>query len=233
MPEDKQIRVAPVRGGVQIASTWRIWTQGNEFYAATRSVATISKISFHNNFNWQWRSGREVQRLARPILAAPGWFEAARIAFLVDPDVLVPKDQEDSRTRLIETPGGHKLSVIIWVSERSAIPFPRTTAGGQPLLKATLRDGRRLFVAANSLPFKEVDRELIAEFRAKLRIEYSERPSEDATYGEAWYSDCSPVTGNKIAIIPVGYDSVQQESERAPEPMRRDSESQANPRTQP
>ena len=213
MPEDKQVRVAPVRGGVQIASTWRIWTQGNEFYAATRSAATISKISFHNNFNWQWRAGRDVQRLARPTLAAPGWFEAVRIAFLVDTDVLVPKGQEDSRTRLIETPADHKLSLIIWVSERSAIAFPRTIAGGHPLLKATLRDGRRLFVAANSLPFKQIDRELIADFRAKLRIEYSERPSEEDVYGEAVYSDCSPVTGNKIAIIPVGYDSVQQDFE--------------------
>lgn len=211
MGEVKQVRVAPARNGIQIANTWRIWTQGNEFYAATRSATAISKISFHNNFNWQWRSGTGVQRLARPIPAAPGWFEAARVVFLVDSGVLVPIGQADSRTYLVETPLGHKLSVIICVSERPSVPFASAVAGSHPVLKATLRDGRRLFVVACSFPFTDADRELMAKFREGLRINYFVRPSEESTYAEGWYSDCSPATGNKIAIIPLGYDSLHQE----------------------
>jgi hypothetical protein len=201
------VRVAPSRKGVQLASTWRIWTQGDEFYAAARHAAQIVKISFHRNFNWQIRAGGGVVRLAPPMNLSDNWMHVIEVSFLIDKNVLYPLEKKEPKVALIETPENEKLLVNIMLSSssRRRVIQPPIEIGGDLLGHARLRSGKTLIMTKRVQALSDVDLGLMAEIQAKLRVNFTSVPNPQEVYVEANWSNFSPKTGNVVAIIPVSY----------------------------
>jgi hypothetical protein len=209
MADRSVLRVAPVRRGQQIASAWRIWAQGDEFYAAGRDAIRLGKISFHSSDNWQLRLGAMMQRLSPGLPLSGGWRHALGLVFLIAEDVLLPRDQREDKVAAIETPREHKLLIDLLVTDsptrRSHMPFE---IQGDVLREVILRSGRTLLVLARVLPFTVDDFAAISDMRSKLRVNFKERlPERHETYIEATLTSFVAGRGNVLQVIPVGPDS--------------------------
>ena len=217
MQKEKALRVAPSRDGIQVANAWRFWAQGDEFYAAARDMAKLGKISFHSRFNWQFRAGSFVNRLAPPLPLSNNWLHALEIVFLIGSNVLLPLAQREEKVTLIETPEGYKLLVDLLLSRGSRVPpsLPAETAGSV-LATHRLRSGAQLVATTRTLVFTETDQAIIADTRAKLRVNFTEDPPTSGVYVEATWQTFSPKTGNVIGVIPVGCDSLAKEARSGP-----------------
>jgi len=211
MQREHALRVAPSRGGRQIASAWRFWAQGDEFYAASRDAAALGKISFHKNFKWQYRLGTTTTRLAVPLRLSLGWLHAVQISFLVEADVLLPLKRADAKVRLIEVPEGSKLVLNVLVSSETRRPVlkPPAEIGGTVLDSDRLRGGASLIVTGRGLKMDANDRSIVADVRDKLRINFTGRPNANEVFAEAAWHEFDARTGNAIAIIPVGFETIQ------------------------
>ena len=86
----RAIRIGPSVDGRLLASPWRIWAQGNEFYAAGMSTIDHGRVSFHSGGNWLYTMDRRTRKLARPIEMSSGWMLAAQIQFLSAPGEVPP-----------------------------------------------------------------------------------------------------------------------------------------------
>ncbi len=210
MGKKKTLRFAPSRNGIQISRTWRIWVQGNEFYAACRDSVNQAKISFHSGFNWQFRFGHGVSRLAHPLVLSGGWLHCLELSFLVDSNVLLPINQRGDKVDLINTPPNNKLliNLLLWPESHS---FPRQLPPetvGAVIQEYKLRDGAILRVIARIMPINNFDRNLTLETRQGLKANYSKAPTAEETYVEANWQQFSAQTGNVIVIIPVGIEVI-------------------------
>jgi hypothetical protein len=47
MSEDHAVRIAVAASGNQLSSTWRVWSDKNDVYLATRSLSSVFKTSLH------------------------------------------------------------------------------------------------------------------------------------------------------------------------------------------
>jgi hypothetical protein len=208
--KDKVFRVAPSRSGVQIANAWRIWAQGSEFYAAARDVIRLGKISFHSNFYWRYEVGDLALRLAEPLKLTSRWLHALELVFLIDTGVLLPLTQCEAGSSLVETPEGAKLVLNLLLSSDAKGPrlSPPPEIGGHPIHSYRLRSGATLLVVARVMPLDNSNQALIAETRAKLRVNVKDNVPSANVYVEASWNEFSPRTGNVLAVIPVGTDSL-------------------------
>lgn len=203
------VRIAPQRNAQQVTNAWRIFTQGNEFYAAPRNSAQIGKVSFHKNLNWQYRLGTVSHRLARPIALTEGWLHALEISFLIDQHVFLPLEQRENKVTLIETPANYKLLVNLLLSQgvRRVSLKPPPEIIGSILGFQRLRSGATLLITSRILPISDADRALISEVRHKLNVNFTKHPSEGVYIEMSWMS-FDPKAGNVIAIIPTGYETI-------------------------
>ncbi|RIK45776.1 MAG: hypothetical protein DCC58_05405 [Chloroflexi bacterium] len=207
-----------MRNGVQIAGAWRIWTQGDEFYAAGRDAVRLGKISFHRNNNWQLRLGTMMQRLAPGLLLSGSWRHALELIFLVSDDVLLPKAQREEKVVAVETPLQHKLLIDLLLTDsadrRSLMPVE---VQGSVLREVILRSGKTLLVLGRVLPFTSEDFAAVADMRSKLRVSFRERiPERHEAYVEATLTSFAPGRGNVLQIIPVGPEALAVDAQ-APE----------------
>lgn len=211
----KVLRIAPARDGQQIASVWRVWAQGNEFYAASRDVIKLGKVSFHQNLNWQYQLGTLMRRLARPLCFSEGWLHALQISFLIQHGLLLPRNQTNGKVVFCETPVGNKLVLNLLLSSQRGIPNiePPVEIGGTVVTSYRLRAGTSLIVTKRVLEMDGNDLKIIDDVQAKLRINVSGEtlPDPKEIYFEAVWHKFDRMTGNAIAVVPAGYHAIQLE----------------------
>ena len=206
------VRVAPQRNGQQAANAWRIWTQGDEFYAAPRNTIQLGKVSFHRGLNWQYRVGSSTIRLARPLELSGAWLHILEISFLLDQNILMPLDQREDSVTLIETPSDYKLLVNLMLFSNVKLPNlrPPPEIGGHLLGFQRLRSGATLIATYRIMQISDPDRALIADVRSKLRVHVDKQPT-GKFYIEANWNEFSPQTGNVIAITSTGNEAIAAE----------------------
>ena len=210
MSERNTFRLAPSRDGIQLANALRIWSQGEEFYVASRHNVNIGKISFHRNGNWQHRLGNGVHRLAQPLQLSGGWLHALEIVHLIGEGVLLPLNQRESAVTLIETPPMHKFLLNIIYSksvQATNLRLPVEMYGGAVLKNMRLRSGKTLIVIGRIMPFTPEDQMAITDMREKVRVNFDKLPTANDVYIEALHHHYHYVTGNVIHIHPLGQDS--------------------------
>ena len=210
MKGNKAIRVGPQNAaGEQLASAWRIWSQGDNFFAAPRNLAQFGKISFHPGYRWQHRIGNAMKPLPRPPELVAGWRLALRLSFLITENTLpVPLDS-DPKVRLVIVPTHHKLVVDLWLQSEPA-PFagrlPQGVAG-QEVASIQLRAGRWLFASAFVASMSHSDAVLAAEQRAKIRAHFDDVPPK-VFFCEAMLLDYEEGNGNFVTIVPLGTEAI-------------------------
>ena len=214
MNKGHALGVAPSRDGKQIALAWRFWAQGDEFYAASRDAIKLGKISFHKNFNWQYRLGDALFPLARPLRLSDDWLHAVQLSFLVKAGVLLPLSQGDTRVSLVDVPVGAKLVLNLLVSLHTRKPMltPPAQIGGAVILSHRLRGGTSLIMTYRILEMDTNDLSVIDDIQAKLRINFTSLPDSSEVFAEAVWHQFDARTGNTIVVVPVRYEAIQGDS---------------------
>ena len=203
MAESKVLRVAPVRNGMQLATAWRIWTQGDEFYAAQKSSIGFSKISFHRNGNWQLAMGAHCLKLGPGMNFGHGWTLALQIAFLVDDGVSTPPHHQDDQFSEVVVGRSSRMNLNLMIAE-SAHVFQRGLPISGALVKAfLLRSGRFLVVSSELYPLSDSNFTSIRNIRTQLEVNL-DSPPQEPFYVEAVSSAFEPAGANIISVIPVG-----------------------------
>lgn len=186
-------------------STWRLWVQGSEFYLGTRRFVSLGKISFHRNFNWQYRLGSSVTKLGPPLQLSNGWLLALQLAFLFDEDTPHLLNGEPEGPTLIETPLHHKclISFVVRSADRSAKIRSQSTVDGAVIKTLHLRDGSTILAIADVRPREEQDEIIVQDMKEKLRVKMTSEPPADSFHVEVSDHRFGP-RGNVIAVIGLG-----------------------------
>jgi hypothetical protein len=209
------LSVAPVRNDKQIANMWRVWTQGDEIYLATRNATKIFKVSLHSGGNWFVHLGGGPRQNLGPSLplSLPGWSHAVELSFLVGEDTLPPKNfvkvKPRSRALLVRTPSGSKLLVDVLLAPRGVgqVAHLPKEMNGTRLMNATLRDGTGVVVIGRVAAMTSADYAKIDEVRGPSGVQvHTDRPM---TPGESVVEifGVQPNVkggGNVIQIVPLG-----------------------------
>jgi hypothetical protein len=211
MSSRKAYRIAPSRDGHRVASAWRFWRSGDEFYAAVRNAAHLTKVSFHRNGNWQLRMGAATKRLMATRHYLPGWLHVVSIQWFLYPGSLRPLTSGSEDVELVEVPEDHKLAVNIILSTTKAgsdPPLPRE--GGRFVWREHLRDSRLVVVHAVTLPLAEQDHEARARIlREAPPLTYETKPDPADVYAEISIYTTRPESGNVIGIAPLPPDRLR------------------------
>jgi hypothetical protein len=217
--ETKAIRFAPGRNDKPLTAIWKVWAQGNEVYAATRSSGGSIHISVHESGQVHQRLGTKQKQDLAPVmpLASQGWLHAFEIRFLWSPGVFSPVGPRPSKNKdwlVVETPEGLVLhaNLIIGVSATALdSPLPVELAG-QTLWRTRLPNGRIAVLVGRLLPLDEKNREHIRYFREELKPNVTVSSMPAVTYFEAHHILWSN-GGNIVLVIPMGDEAYRLEQE--------------------
>ncbi len=166
------VRIGPAVGGRFLASPWRFWAQGDQFYAAGLNTITHGKVSFHSGGRWYYTVGHKMKQLARPLVFPNGWLLAAQVQFMSCPAEVPPAPSGHDAARKVELPARHKLVVTLLTrSEPSRTRFPPIRGiDGTVLASHRLRSGIPWVVLAAIAPMTEADLEIAQEHYSKLSV---------------------------------------------------------------
>jgi hypothetical protein len=207
MPNPRALRLAPAREGRRLALTWRFWRQGDEFYAAARDAAVLTKVSFHRNGNWQAQVGPTVRRLTPHRRVNDDWLHVVSIYWLLPPESYIPLASTKEAATLVEVPSGSKLIVNLLLTLRGDKPaLPPLPPGSLLPWVQDLRGGRTLVVHAVTEPEVDLDRDTVRRIRKEagpLRVK--EVPPAGEFYGEITWFALRP-EANCLVIVPLGPD---------------------------
>lgn len=210
---ETSLSIGPNRNGVFVAKPWRIWSQGDEFYAAQRDGVSLAKVSFHSS-RWHLDCDDKRIELGAPLaLSLPGWSLALQIKFLVRdipmPSALLKKIKPSGNVIGVETPPGSKLLVNILCAPRGTeltSPIPQAMDGVR-FVALPLRTEGTVVVTAKLAPLDSHDVATIARVSA-LRLHatvsdvHNHRPNVESI--EAHFKN----TGNVIVVVPLAEDSL-------------------------
>jgi hypothetical protein len=209
MSSRKAFRVAPSQDGVRPGSSWRFWRQGDEFYAGCREVIGVSKLSFHHDGNWQLRVGTAMEKLTLSRRVFDEWVHAISLQWLPWTRAFRPILSDKEKVTLIDVPEDSKLVVNLLLSlSKGDPPAPKPCEGGLILWSERLSDRRVLLLHVVTLPQTEQDRDEALRLRRKALITVKRIPEPGAFYSEiAWFAS-RPESGNTVALVPLGPDSL-------------------------
>lgn len=149
----KEIRFAVGRGSDLRSSVWRLWANKNDLFLAARSMAGLSKFSFHASGVWRYAVVSQVPRpaLGRWTRPRPSIEGISTAVDIIVPDFQVPNAFLDEmppaqkKLELIEGPAkGTKQIIRIFLAgkdftEADALSVPRSAPisfyGQVPLLR--------------------------------------------------------------------------------------------------
>ena len=225
--EAKAIRFAPGQDQTPAASFWKVWTEGNEMYALSRSSAGVAKISVHASGQIHYRLGPKLKQDLAPLmrLGLGPWFHAFEIRFLLSPGGNAPLRQRESLKNksayLISVPKGFVLYANLLVGAVGtplSCPVPDEFGGGKAVWRTRLRDGRPAILMVRVLELDRQNRDLIKYFREelKVRVTLSGAPAEPEAYVELFNVHWSPNGGNVVLVVPMG-DEIFYEQETTPD----------------
>jgi len=224
--EGKAIRFAPGRDREPAASFWKIWAEGSEVYALSRSSAGLAKISIHASGQIHYRLGPKLNQDLAPLMRlGPGpWLHAFEIRFLLSQGANAPLRQRESLKNksayVIPVPMGLVLYANLIVGAagtKPSSPLPAEFSGGKPLWRTNLRDGRPVILVGRMLELDSQNRDHIKYLRETLKptVTFRSKPSEP--YVELHHLHWSPRGGNVVQVVPMGDEAVRTEEEAAPQ----------------
>jgi hypothetical protein len=201
------LSIGPGRNGVFIAKPWRIWSQGDEFYAAQREEVKAIKVSFHGT-EWHLDAAQERSRLAAPLpLSMPGWSLALQLCFLAPNRTMVsPVLRETKRSSNVigvETSAGRKLVVNLLCAPAdtkvtSHIP---PELDGVRFMAMQLRSRGVVLVTASQLNFSNDDISLLRNLRCVELKGTATGPHTISANVEHVLADFTS-RGNVIRVVP-------------------------------
>jgi hypothetical protein len=220
--ESKAIRFAPSRNQEPAASLWRVWAEGNEVYALSRSMKTV-KISVHESGQVHYRLGPKLKQDMAPLmqLGTGPWLHAFELRFLLSDGAFAPFGQRESLKNksgyLISAPDGFVLyaNLIIGCAGTPidySLPAEFTPAG-QTLWRTRLRDGRPAVLVARLLPIDDQNRGHIRYLREELKpvATFSTMPTRK--YIELCHLHWSAEGGNVLFVLPMGEEAFRSEQD--------------------
>jgi len=222
----KAIRFAPGRNNEPAASFWKVWSEGTEIYASSRSPGGSPKISVHASGQIHFRlEGKLKQDLAplMPLGTGP-WLHAFELRFLLSESASAPfRERESLKNKsafLIPVPSGFLLHANL-ILGRTGIPHDcplpaELLPAGQALWRTRLRDGRPAVLVARMLEIDSNNRDHITRLREQLRptVTFSGMPRRK--YVELYSVHWSAEGGNVILAVPMGEEAFRSEKESAP-----------------
>lgn len=206
MSGKKVLRVAAARSGVPVASPWRFWAQGEEFYAASSNEIALGKASFHRNLRWQYRLATANQPLYSGFVLGGSWLHALHVAFLVLEDALRPLNIPTESATLIETGPGMKSILDLTVTSKPVqvgSPRPPIKSDGE-IGRLRLRSRRQVVLTYRVEPLAPTDLQVIREVRASgPRLTSNSAPLPENHFAELLWRHTSPQHGNFVGVIPL------------------------------
>lgn len=217
------VRFAPRRDTIQPAtSIWKVWAQGNEVYALSRSAQGINKISVHQSGAIHYRLGIKHKQDLAPLmqLGTGPWSHAFEIRFLLDGGALAPFKQREALK--------NKTAYLIHISEGNMLygnliigkaglpldyPIPNEFfGGGQPFWKTRLSDGRIAVLVARILALDDQSREAARFVRDELGLKITFTAMPKDRYAEIHHLFWGP-GGNVILVVPLAQRSFLSEED--------------------
>jgi hypothetical protein len=224
--ESKAIRFAPSRNQEPAAALWKIWAEGSEVYALSRSTAGLLKISVHASGQIHFRQQEKLKQDMAPLmpLGTGLWFHAFELRFLLSDGARSPIGQRESLKRnkkayMIAVPDGLVLHAnLIIGSAGTALdcPIPVEFTGGQTLWRTRLRDGRPAVLVVRLLKLDDQNREHIKYLREELRPTATFTAMPSSWYVEIHHLHWSLEGGNVVLVVPMGEESIRSEQDLSP-----------------
>ena len=219
--EGKAIRFAPGRNASPLTTFWKVWAEGNEVYALTRSFSGSMHISVHETGQVHYRLATKQKLEFAPVMPLEGgaWFHAFEIRFLWSAGAHSPVGQRESlRSKmgyLLDTPEGFVFhaNLIIGASGTPLDSSLPVNLAGATLWRTRLRDGRIAVLIARLLPLDDVNRERIRYFREELGVHATFPTMPKTKYIELHSMHWSPEGGNVILVVPMGEEAFRSEQE--------------------
>jgi hypothetical protein len=221
--EGKAIRFAPSRNQEPAASLWKVWAEGSEVYASSRSPGGSPKISVHASGQVHYRLEPKLKQDLAPVmrLGTGPWLHAFELRFLLSDGALSPLSQRESlknkKAYLIRAPEEFVLHVNLIIGSAGTpmdCPLPvEFTPAGQTLWRTRLRDGRPAVLVARLLELDDQNREHIKYMREELKptATFSAMPS--TRYVEIYHLHWSPEGGNVVLVVPMGEEAFRSEQD--------------------
>ena len=220
--QGKQIRFAPGRNEEPAASFWKIWAEGNEVYALSRSMQTM-KISVHESGQVHYRLRPKLKQDLAPItqVGTGPWFHAFELRFLLSDGTFSPLGQRESLKNklgyLIRSPEGFVLYANLIIGSAAtpldySLPVEFTPAG-QTLWRTRLRDGRPAVLVARLLPLDDQNREHIRYLREELKPAATFSTMPTRKYLELCHLHWSPEGGNVVLVVPMGEEAFRSQQD--------------------
>jgi hypothetical protein len=217
------IRFAPGRGGQPAATFWRVWAEGNEVYASSRTPGGSPKISVHASGKIHYRLEAKLKKDLADAMPFAGerWLHAVELRFLLSPGALPPLGEreglENKAAYLIPVADGFFLcaNLIIGAAGASAdtsLPA-ELVPGGQTLWRARLRDGRLAVLVARMLALDEQNMRAIRYIRNELKPNFSVPDAQHLGRVEILHLHWSPTGGNVVLVVPMGEEAFRLETD--------------------
>lgn len=207
----KAIRFAPSRDGHPAARIWKVWSEGSEVYALTRSSKGLAKISIHESGQIHLRlESKDKQLMAPPLSLANGlWLHGIELRFLLHSRANRPQEKlkAGAKALLLETPEDRVLVVNILVGAEGcssdAAP-PQEFGGASILWRSLLRNGRPAVLIARILPLDDQNKTALHNIWEEISptVNFDRKPS--GFYMEVMHAHWHPQNGNILLVIPMG-----------------------------
>lgn len=205
--EGKAIRFAPGQDGEPIARFWKVWAEGNEIYASSRSPQGLTRISVHASGQIHYRLRPKLKQDLAPLmqLGDGPWFHAFEIRFLLSQRANAPRRQRESLNK--------KTAYLISVPEGFVLYANLIVACADTPLSSTLPTE---FLPAGRALWRVRLRDHIKYLRETLKptVTFSNMPRE--SYVEVHHPYWSPDGGNVVLVVPMGDEAARSEEEVTP-----------------
>lgn len=225
--EGKAVRFAPSREQQPVASFWKVWAEGNEIYASSRSPGGSPRISVHASGQIHYRLEAKLKQDLAPLtqLGSGPWFHAFEIRFLQSQGANAPFRQRESLRNksayLIPVPEGFILYANLIVGAAgtplNCLLPPEFLPAGQALWRTQLRDGRPAVLVARMLELDSQNRDHIKYLREELKPTVTFSSVPNGRYVELFHLHWSPGGGNVVLVVPMGDEAFRSEQE-VPQP---------------
>ncbi len=180
-------------------------------------MGLTSKISFHSGGNWQIRNGPSTIRFTPTKLYSREWLQAVSLQWFLSSETFHPRPKGPESVQLIEVPEDKKLVVTLLVSLGNSNPDAPAAGDGKLLWQERLKDGRTILIQQTAVSETEADRAFALRVRQNTTITITNPAIADDFYAEATEIYSDKVSGNVLAMVPLGLDSLRfQGSEKKP-----------------
>ncbi len=222
--ESKAIRFAPARDEKPVSSFWRVWAEGSNVYAFSRTSARELHISVHESGQIHFRQGHKLKQDLTPLtqIGSGPWFHGFELRFLVSQGNLSPPNKplkKKDKAYLISIPDEYYLCADLIIASPGTpldYPLPVEFPGGQPIWRTQLKDPRPAVLVGRVLKLDDENRAHIRYFREELKPTVTFNAMPNSKYAELYNLHWSK-GGNVVFIVPMGEEAFRSEQDDIPQ----------------